>query len=149
MSDPKVETRTQHAMLVIWGQYAQALGFHVSHPEEAPSSTADCLFIATGAIEAIAAIPELLAPLGTAVVVGIISEARLNWFHLLLKEGIVTTSRYFTLNDYQEAIQLLGTPGFKAKSLIQEQAAFEELFIDEGQKVMNRAQQVMRLLIKM
>jgi len=26
MSDPIVETRTQHAMLVVWGQYAQALG---------------------------------------------------------------------------------------------------------------------------
>ena len=127
---------------------AQALGFLVVPPEEAPSSTADCLFIATGATEAIAAIPELLAPLGIVVVVGIISEARLNWVHLLFKEGSVTTSRYFTLHDYQEAIQLLGTPGFKAKSLIQEQVAFAELFVDEGQKVMSRAQQVMRLLIK-
>ena len=129
--------------------FAQALGFHVAHPEEALSSTADCLFIATGAIEAIKAIPELLAPLGMVVVVGIIFKARLNWFHLLFKEGSVTTSRYFTLHDYQEAIQLLGTPGFKAKSLIQEQVAFAELFVDEGQKVMSRAQQVMRLLIKM
>ena len=129
--------------------FGRAQGFQVTHPEEAPSSTADCLFIATSAAEAIAAIPELLAPFGTAVVVGIISEAQLDWFHLLLKEGSVSTSRYFTFNDYQEAIQLLSRPGFKAKSLIQEQAAFEELFIDEGQKVMNRAQQVMRLLIKM
>jgi 2-desacetyl-2-hydroxyethyl bacteriochlorophyllide A dehydrogenase len=128
---------------------AQALGFQAVRPEEAPSSTADCLFIATGATEAIAAIPELLAPLGLVVVVGIISEARLNWFHLLLKEGGVATSRYFTFQDYQEAIQLLGTPGFKAKSLIQEQAAFAELFVDEGQKIMDRAQQVMRLIIKM
>ena len=110
---------------------------------------ADCLFIATGATEAIAAIPELLAPLGMVVVVGIISEARLNWIHLLFKEGSVTTSRYFTFQDYEEAIHLLGTPGFKAKSLIQEQVAFTELFVDEGQKVMRRAQQVMRLLIKM
>jgi len=129
--------------------FAQALGFHVADPEEAPSSTADCLFIATGATEAVTAIPELLAPLGMVVIVGIISNARLNWFRLLFKEGSVTTSRYFTLHDYQEAIQLLGTPGFKAKSLIQEQVAFAELFVDEGQKVMSRAQQVMRLLIKM
>jgi 2-desacetyl-2-hydroxyethyl bacteriochlorophyllide A dehydrogenase len=129
--------------------FVQELGFQVAYPEDAPSSTADCLFIATGATEAIAAVPELLAPLGMVVVVGIISKARLNWFHLLLKEGSVTTSRYFTLHDYQEAIQLLGTPGFKAKSLIQEQVAFAELFVDGGQKVMNRAQQVLRLLIKM
>ena len=128
--------------------FGQTLGFQVMHPEEAPTSTANCLFVATGASEAIATIPELLAPLGTAVVVGIVSEAQLDWFHLLLKEGSVATSRYFTFYDYQEAIQLLGTLGFKAKSLIQEQAAFEELFIDEGQKVMDRAQQVMRLLIK-
>ncbi len=128
---------------------AQALGFHVARPEDALSSTADCLFIATGAIEAITAIPELLAPLGMAVIVGIVSNAQLNWLQLLFKEGSATTSRYFTFQDYQEAINLLGTPGFKAKSLIQEQVTFAELFVDAGQKVMSRAQQVMRLLIKM
>lgn len=129
--------------------FAQRLGFQVAYPEDAPSSTADCLFIATGATEAIAAIPELLAPLGMGVVVGIISDAHINWLNLLFKEGSVTTSRYFTFQDYQEAIHLLSTPGFKAKALIQEQVAFAELFVDEGQKVMNQAQQVMRLLIKM
>jgi 2-desacetyl-2-hydroxyethyl bacteriochlorophyllide A dehydrogenase len=129
--------------------FAQDLGFQVAHPDEAPTSTADCLFVATGAAEAMAAIPELLAPLGMAVVVGIISDAQINWLNLLFKEGSVTTSRYFTFQDYQEAIRLLGTPGFKAKSLIQKQVAFAELFIDEGQKVMNQAQQVMRLLVKM
>jgi L-iditol 2-dehydrogenase len=129
--------------------FGQALGFQVAHPEEAPPSSADCLFIATGASEAIAAIPDLLAPLGTAVLIGIISEAQLNWFQLLLKEANVTTSRYFTLFDYQEGMRLLGTPGFKAKALIQKQIAFQELFVDEGQKVMDVAQQVIRLLIKM
>ena len=129
--------------------FAQALGFQTAHPEEAPASTADCLFIATGAAEALAAIPELLAPLGMAVVVGIINDAQINWLNLLFKEGSITTSRYFTFQDYQEAIRLLGTPGFKTKSLLQEQVAFTELFVDGGQKVMSRAQQVMRLLIKM
>ncbi|MEA3338307.1 MAG: alcohol dehydrogenase catalytic domain-containing protein [Chloroflexota bacterium] len=128
--------------------FARSLGFQITHPEEAPCATADCLFIAAGAPAAIAVIPDLLAPLGTAVVVGIISEAQLNWFHLLIKEGNVTTSRYFTLSDYQAGIRLLGAPGFKAKSLIQEQVAFSELFMDEGRQVMGRAQQVMRLLIK-
>jgi 2-desacetyl-2-hydroxyethyl bacteriochlorophyllide A dehydrogenase len=130
-------------------QFAQALGFQVGHPEEAPSSHADCLFIATGAAEAIAAIPELLAPLGTGVVVGIIADANINWLNLLFKEGSITTSRYFTFQDYQESIQLLSVPGFKAKSIIQDQAAFAELCIDEGQEVMSRAQKFMRLLVKM
>ena len=129
--------------------FAQEMGFQTAHPEEAPSSTADCIFIATGAPEAIAAIPELLAPLGLGVIVGIITKAHLNWLQLLFKEGSVTTSRYFTLSDFQEAIQLLGIPGFKAKSLIQEQVSFAELFVDDGQKVMSRAQQVLRMLIKM
>lgn len=128
---------------------AQELGFQVACPEDAPSSKADCLFIATGAAEAITATPELLAPLGTAVVVGILSNAQLNWTNLLLKEGSVITSRYFNFQDYQEAIQLLASLGFKAKALIQEQVSFAELFIDDGQKVMGRAQQVMRLLVKM
>jgi 2-desacetyl-2-hydroxyethyl bacteriochlorophyllide A dehydrogenase len=129
--------------------FAQSLGFQVARPEETPASTADCLFIATGATEAMTAIPELLAPLGVAVVVGILPNAHINWLDLLLKEGSVTTSRYFTFQDYQEAIRLLSMPGFKAKSLVQAQLTFEDLFVDEGQKVMNRAQQVMRLLIKM
>lgn len=130
-------------------KFARSLGFQIAHPAEPPSATADCLFIATGAPAAIAAIPDLLAPLGTAVVVGIILEAQLNWFRLLLKEGNVITSRYFTLPDYQAGIRLLGVPGFKAKSLLQEQVAFAELFVDEGQQVMGRARQVMRLLIRM
>ncbi|MBU05786.1 MAG: hypothetical protein CL877_07535 [Dehalococcoidales bacterium] len=130
-------------------KFARSLGFQVAHPAKPPSPTADCLFVASGAPAAIAAIPDLLAPLGLAVLVGIVSEAQLNWFHLLLKEGNVTTSRYFTLPDYQAGIRLLGVPGFKAKLLIQEQVTFAELFIDEGRKVMGQAQQVMRLLIKM
>ena len=129
--------------------FAQELGFQTAHPKEAPSSTADCLFIATGAAEAIAAIPELLSPLGVGVIVGIIHETELNWIQLLFKEGSITTSRYFTLRDYQEAIQLLGISGFKAKSLIQGQVAFAELFVNDGKKVMSQAQQVLRLLIKM
>lgn len=129
--------------------FAQNLGFQVAHPKDAPPSAADCLFIATGASEAIAAIPELLAPLGVCVVVGIIPQAKLNWVQLLFKEGSVSTSRYFTFDDYQEAIRLLNIPGFKAKSLIEEQVAFGELFVEEGRMVMDRAQQVMRLLIKL
>jgi L-iditol 2-dehydrogenase len=129
--------------------FAQELGFQTAYPEDAPSSMADCLFIASGATKPIAAIPELLAPCGMAVIVGIISDAQVNWTNLLLKEGSVTTSRYFNFQDYQEAIQLLASPDFKAKSLIQDQVSFAELFIDDGQKVMGRAQQVMRLLVKM
>jgi 2-desacetyl-2-hydroxyethyl bacteriochlorophyllide A dehydrogenase len=129
--------------------FAQELGFQSAHPKESPSSKADCVFIATSAAEAITAIPELLAPLGVGVVVGIVSKAQLNWLQLLLKEGSVTTSRYFTLKAFQEAIRLLGIPDFKAKSLIQAQAAFEDLFINDGQKIMNQAQQVLRLLVKM
>jgi 2-desacetyl-2-hydroxyethyl bacteriochlorophyllide A dehydrogenase len=129
--------------------FAQELGFRAAHPQDAPSSTADCLFIATGATEAFLTIPELLAPLGIGVIVGINFDARINWFHLLFKEGSVTTSRYFAFHDYHEAIQLLGTPGFKAKSLIHEQVDFAEIFVDDGQKVMSQAQRVMRLLIKM
>ena len=129
--------------------FARSLGFQVAHPATSSLPPADYLFVAAGASATIAAIPDLLAPLGIAVVVGIISEAQLNWFHLLMKEGAITTSRYFSLRDYQTGIQFLGASGFRAKSLIQEQVDLAELFIDNGQKVMGRARQVMRLLIKM
>ena len=108
-----------------------------------------CLLGASGATAAIAAIPELLAPLGTAVVVGLISEAQLNWFQLLLKEGRVTTSRYFALADFQEGMQLLKVPGFRANLLIQKQVRFADLFIGDGQQVMTQAKHVTRLLVKM
>jgi 2-desacetyl-2-hydroxyethyl bacteriochlorophyllide A dehydrogenase len=129
--------------------FAQKLGFQVAHPKDAPTSAVNCLFIATGASEAIAAIPDLLAPHGTAVVAGILSEAPINWLELLFKEASITTSRYFTFQDYQEAIQLLNSPGFKAKEIIQEQVSFSDQFIVDSHKFMSRAQQVLRLVIKM
>jgi 2-desacetyl-2-hydroxyethyl bacteriochlorophyllide A dehydrogenase len=129
--------------------FARSLGFDVVHPAEAPASFADYLFIATGAPAAITAIPDLLAPLGTAVVVGLIAEAQLDWFQLLLKEGSIATSRYFSLADFQEGMRLLNVPDFRANLLIQEQVGFTDLLIDEGQQVMSQARRVTRLLVKM
>ena len=59
------------------------------------------------------------------------------------------TSRYFTLPEYEEGIQLLGIEGFRAWQLIEERVPFAGLFEENGKKVMNQARQVVRLVVEM
>ena len=127
--------------------FAQQLGFDVVCPQDAQTDFANCLFIATGAPEALARIPALLAPRGWAVVVGTFDEHPLHWMDLLMKEGTVTTSRYFTLADFNQAVRLMAENAINPGTLIQDQVNFADLFINNGQHVMDRAQQVVRLLI--
>ncbi|MGB2911901.1 MAG: alcohol dehydrogenase catalytic domain-containing protein [Anaerolineales bacterium] len=128
---------------------AKDLGFGAIHPSRAQPSSADLLFIATGSPEAIHNTPELLAPRGFAVVVGIMNEVLLDWTALLMKEAAITTSRYFTMQDYEDGVRLLSTGAISTASLITDTAQFSELFVDTGQSVMERAKQAVRLLIEM
>ena len=55
-------------------------------------------------------------------------EAPLDWFGLLMKEATIATSRYFTLADFQLGIELLAARQVDVSGLIQDEAAFENLF---------------------
>jgi threonine dehydrogenase-like Zn-dependent dehydrogenase len=91
----------------------------------------------------------VLSPRGTAVVVGQIREVPLNWRALLMKEGSVTTSRYFNFSDFQEAMRLLGIDAAQSRTLIQDRASFSELLVGGGREVMGRARKAVRLVVKM
>lgn len=130
-------------------RFAHELGFSAMQAAEARRSVADLLFIANDSASAIMSVPELLAPLGTAVVIGLIHGAHLDWYQLLLKEGRIATARYFTLQEFGECVAFLGNHNDKAGSLIQEVFSFSELFEDAGLKVMSRARSCPRVAIKL
>jgi 2-desacetyl-2-hydroxyethyl bacteriochlorophyllide A dehydrogenase len=127
---------------------AREMGFEAAQPGNT-ASAADLLFVATAAREALIDVPTVLSPCGTAVVVGQIREVPLNWRALLMKEGSVTTSRYFNFSDFQEGVRLLATGAVQTSSLIQDQASFSELVSGGGHAVMERAREAVRLLVKM
>lgn len=58
------------------------------------------------------------------------------------------TSRYFTMHDYEDGFRLLRTGAISTVSLISDMAQFCDLFVDNGQRVMDRAKQAVRLLIE-
>ena len=127
---------------------AREMGFEASQPGKT-TSVADLLFVATAAREALADVPTVLSPRGTAVVVGQIYEVPLNWRALLMKEGSVTTSRYFNFSDFGEAVRLLESGAVQTQALIEDQASFSELLTDGGREVMGRAGKAVRLVIEM
>lgn len=128
---------------------AQRQGFEAAQPDRAIPSSADCLFIATGAPAAMKAIPDQIEFAGVAVVVGLLDDVPLHWFSLLLKEGTVTTSRYFTMDDFRTALDLLASREVDVSWLIQDQAEFSDLAEQHGEALMCRARQVVRMVIEM
>ena len=128
---------------------ARRMGFTTAHPSQIAAKTADDLFIATGAPAVMYSIPDLLEFGGVAVIVGLLDDVPLNWFDLLLKEGTITTSRYFTMGDFGAALDLLASGDVEVSWLIQDHAGFEDLADRQGETLMSRARQVVRMVIEM
>lgn len=130
-------------------QLARRLGFAAVQPNEAIPNSADCLFIATHAPAAMAAIPDLIDYGGCAVVVGLLGNVATDWMGLLLKEGTITTSRYFTLDDFRTALTMLAARVVDVCPLIQDHVRFDEVADRHGATLIDRARQVVRLVITM
>jgi 2-desacetyl-2-hydroxyethyl bacteriochlorophyllide A dehydrogenase len=128
---------------------ARRMGFEAGLPDQAVPHGAECLFIATDATTAMAALPGLIDFGGDAVIVGLLDETPINWLNLLLKEGTITTSRYFTLNDFQAALNMLVRAEVDVSWLIQDQVEFERVADQQGETLVNRARQVIRLVVNM
>lgn len=128
---------------------AQRMGFEANQPDRAIPNSADCLFMATGAPGAMKAIPDQIEFAGIAVVVGLLDEVPIHWFSLLLKEGTVTTSRYFTMDDFRAALDMLAVGEVDVSWLIQDQAEFPDLAEQHGEALMSHARQVVRMVIEM
>ena len=110
----------------------------------------DTLFEATGSPNAFATWLPALAPAGRAVVVGKLGQpVAVDWVNLMRKEAEITTSRYFTLADFTQAIQLLKDGQVRVSPLIGGTVPFQRLGEEAGQMVMAEAKQVIRLLIEL
>jgi L-iditol 2-dehydrogenase len=110
----------------------------------------DTLFEATGSPEAFADWLPALAPGGQAVVVGKLKQpVAMEWVSLLRKEIEITTSRYFTLADFEQAMQLLRVGQVRVSPLIGRTVPFRRLGERAGRTVMAEARQVIRLLVEL
>lgn len=110
---------------------------------------ADVLFEATGSPAVGEYFMPLLAALGVIVVVGRIERpVLLNLETMLFKEARLVTSRYFSLADFQRAVELLAAGSVSVAPLIQKVMPFDRLGERQGAVVMDAARQVVRLLIE-
>jgi threonine dehydrogenase-like Zn-dependent dehydrogenase len=127
---------------------ARTLGFKAQQPSDVVPSSAQIHFIVTGSPGAIKDTPNLLAFQGTTVIVGILEDTPINWTELLLKEGTITTSRYFTRNEFKKSLSMLGDGSVRASPLIEDTVSFYDLFSDGGKTVMQRAINAVRLVVE-
>ena len=109
----------------------------------------DTLFEATGSAGAFANWLPVLAPAGQAIVVGKPDRpVPIEWVGLMRKEAEIATSRYFTLNDFTQAIQLVKDDQVSVSSLIGSTVPFQRLGEQAGQRIMAEARQVIRMLVQ-
>jgi len=110
----------------------------------------DMLFEATGSPDAFATWLPALAPAARTVVVGMLDQpVAMDWVSLMRKEAEITTSRYFTLADFTQALQLLKDGQVRVSSLIGRTVPLRWLSEHAGRTIMAEARQVIRLLIEM
>ena len=109
----------------------------------------DTLFEATGSADAFVNWLPVLAPAGRAIVVGKPDRpVPIEWVGLMRKEAEIATSRYFTLNDFTQAIQLVKDGQVSVSSLIGTIVPFRRLAEQAGQRIMAEARQVIRMLVE-
>jgi len=109
----------------------------------------DTLFEATGSADAFVNWLPVLAPAGRAIVVGKPDRpVPIEWVGLMHKEAEIATSRYFTLNDFTQAIQLVKDGQVSVSSLIGTIVPFRRLAEQAGQRIMAEARQVIRMLVE-
>jgi (R,R)-butanediol dehydrogenase/meso-butanediol dehydrogenase/diacetyl reductase len=118
--------------------------------EDTGGQGADLVFEASGAFPAGASLLPLMAKGSTAVVVGRIKEAvPIDLDALLLKEGKLVSSRYFSLADFRQAVDFIVGGELDVTPLIQSERPFLSLAEDCGRPVMQAARRVVRLMITM
>lgn len=110
----------------------------------------DILFEASGSSSAFSTWISALAPGGRAIIVGKLGGyIHLDWVNLLRKEVEILTSRYFTLQDFQQSLILLKNRQVILNPLIGKTVPFESLAVQRGKLVMEQAKQVVRFVIQM
>jgi 2-desacetyl-2-hydroxyethyl bacteriochlorophyllide A dehydrogenase len=107
------------------------------------------LFEATGSAEAVTTWLPALSPAGRAVIVGKLTRVvEADWVALLRKEAAVVWSRYFTPVDFERAVRLLALGRVDVAPLVGGVVPFARLGERRGRAVMDEAQNVTRLLVR-
>lgn len=108
------------------------------------------VFEASGSHMAALDMLSMLAKLGRMVIIGRIKEpVPLNLDQLMMKEGQLLTSRYFSLADFARAAELIASQRVNVADLIQARMPFERLGELKGRNVMRAARKAVRLLVEM
>lgn len=113
-------------------------------------ASAQVLFEATGSPQASSDWLRALDAGGQIVLVSKFAEpAAIDWLSLLHKEGEIIASRYFTLEDFALALQLMEEAKVTVSPLIGKTVPFAGLRDEAGRLVMEEARQVVRLLVQL
>jgi 2-desacetyl-2-hydroxyethyl bacteriochlorophyllide A dehydrogenase len=127
---------------------AEELGISIqaSPPLETRFQT---IFEATGSSQAFSSWLPTLAVGGRMVVVSkMVAPVTIDWIDLLRKEGQIITSRHFNLIDFEQALQLAGSGFVQLFPLIGGTVSIREFDEKQGKKVMEKAKEVLRLLVR-
>jgi 2-desacetyl-2-hydroxyethyl bacteriochlorophyllide A dehydrogenase len=128
---------------------AEREGFKAISVPPAVPGRPSVLFEATGSAKAFAAWLPHVDTLGRAVIVGkLVEPVEIDWVSLLRKEASIRTSRFFTMDDFFTAVDLIKNGLVNLKSLIGGVIPFMELQEDQGRKAMAKAQGVIRLVVE-
>lgn len=127
---------------------AEQLGFPVWKKDPTESSF-HTIFEATGSAQALSNWLPALAPDGKVVIVSKLENAvKIDWLDLMRKEGEIVTSRYFTIADFENSVDLVGKGKIQLNPLIGSLVPMKKLDENQGANVMSLAKEVVRLVVK-
>lgn len=127
-----------------------AAGLGIQIRRSIRKASVQVLFEATGSPRAFNHWLPALDAGGQIVLVGKFAEpAPIDWLSLLRKEGEIIASRYFTLEDFALALQLMEEARVNVLPLIGRTVPFASLRDEAGRLVMEEARQVIRLLVQL
>jgi 2-desacetyl-2-hydroxyethyl bacteriochlorophyllide A dehydrogenase len=121
---------------------------HVVEDRTGNKGFLDIIFEATGSPKIGPLLLPLLSKSGEIVIIGRISTpVPLNLDSLMMKEGRILTSRYFSLSDFQHSVHLISSGSVVPSWFGRDRMAFGELEKEQGKYVMSTARKHIRLVL--
>lgn len=111
---------------------------------------ADVIIEASGSLKVSALLIPALAKLGKIVIVGLAREpVPISLMDLLMKEGQIRTSRYFSLIDFRQAVNYINDGIIDMSPYSQQEISFTKFGEKSGDLVMRNGREAVRLLVNM
>lgn len=143
----RVDLAVQLGFIGVDNRSSDPISYVLQHTE---NRGADIVFEASGSPDVGPYLLPMLAKLGVIVVVGRIEEpVPLSLDALILKEARLLTSRYFSLSDFRQAVDLITKGLVAVDPLIQERMPFRRLGEEQGRVLMDAARRAVRLMVVM